>query len=107
MRAGRVVQVATPDELWAHPHDADIARFLGLANVEGVEVIRPEAVSVRRAEGDGNGVVERVTRTGALVRLVVRLDDERRLEAVVATVDHPAAGDRVDVDVDPHGIVRL
>ena len=107
MRAGRVVQAATPDELWAHPHDADIARFLGLANVEGVEVIRPEAVSVRRAEGDGNGVVERVTRTGALVRFVLRLDDERRLEAVVATVDHPEAGDRVDVDVDPHGIVRL
>ena len=52
MRAGRVVQVATPDELWAHPHDADTARFLGLANVEGVEVIRPEAVSVRRAEGE-------------------------------------------------------
>jgi thiamine transport system ATP-binding protein len=107
MRAGRVVQVATPDELWAHPHDADTARFLGLANVEGVEVIRPEAVIVRQAEGDGNGVVERVTRTGALVRLVVRLDDERRLEAAVATVDHPAAGDRVDVEVDPHGIVRL
>ena len=107
MRAGRVVQVATPDELWAHPHDADTARFLGLANVEGVEVIRPEAVIVRRAEGGGNGVVERVTRTGALVRLVLRLDDERRLEAAVATVDHPAAGDRVDVEVDPHGIVRL
>ena len=107
MRAGRVVQVATPDELWAHPHDADTARFLGLANVEGVEAIRPEAVIVRRAEVGGNGVVERVTRTGALVRLVVRLDDERRLEAAVATVDHPAAGDRVDVEVDPHGIVRL
>ena len=107
MRAGRVVQVATPDELWAHPHDADTARFLGLANVEGVEVIRPEAVIVRRAEGGGNGVVERATRTGALVRLVLLLDDDRRLEAVVATVDHPAAGDRVDVEVDPHGIVRL
>ncbi len=70
-------------------------------------MIRPEAVSVRRAESDGNGVVERVTRTGALVRLVVRLDDERRLEAAVATVDHPAAGDRVDVVVDQDGIVRL
>jgi thiamine transport system ATP-binding protein len=107
MRAGRVVQVATPDELWAHPHDADTARFLGLANVDDDEAIRPEAVSVRRADGDGDGVVERVTRTGALVRLVVRLDDERRLVAVAAAVDHPAAGDRVDVDVDPHGIVRL
>ena len=107
MRDGRVVQVGTPDELWAHPDDAVIARFLGLANVEGGEVIRPEAVSVRRADGKGNGVVERATRTGSLVRLVVRLDDERRLEAAVAAVDHPAAGDRVDVDIDPQGIVRL
>ncbi len=107
MRSGRVVQVATPDELWAHPHDADTARFLGLANVEGGEVIRPEAVSVRRADSEGNGVVERATRTGSLVRLVVRLDDERRLVAAVATVDHPATGDRVDVDIDPQGIVRL
>ena len=107
MRAGRVIQVATPDELWAHPHDADTARFLGLANVEEDEAIRPEAVSVRRAVGGGNGLVEQVTRTGPVVRLLVRLDDERRLEAVVATVDHPGAGDRVDVDVDPHGIVRL
>jgi thiamine transport system ATP-binding protein len=107
MRAGRVIQVATPDELWAHPQDADTARFLGLANVDGDEVVRPEAVSVRQADGDGNGVVERVTRTGALVRLVIRLDDDRRLEAAVATVSHPAAGDRVDVDVDPQGIVRL
>jgi thiamine transport system ATP-binding protein len=107
MRAGRVVQVATPDDLWAHPQDADTARFLGLANVEEGEAIRPEAVRVRPADGDGNGVVERVTRTGALVRLVARLDDGRRLEAAAATVDHPAAGDRVNVEVDPHGIVRL
>ena len=107
MRSGRVVQVATPDELWAHPHDADIARFLGLANVEGGEVIRPEAVGVGRAKDDGNGLVEQVTRTGALVRIVIRLDDGRRLEAAVSAIDHPAVGDRVDVDVDPQGIVRL
>jgi len=107
MRAGRVIQVATPDELWARPYDADTARFLGLANVDGDEVIRPEAVSVRRAAGGGDGVVEQVIRTGAAVRLLVRLDDERRLEAVVASVDHPAAGDRVDVEVNPEGIVRV
>ena len=33
MRSGRVVQVATPDELWARPADAWVARFLGHANV--------------------------------------------------------------------------
>ena len=34
MRDGRVVQVATPDELWARPVDEDVARFLGIANVD-------------------------------------------------------------------------
>jgi thiamine transport system ATP-binding protein len=106
MRAGGVVQVATPDELWSHPADADVARFLGLANVAGKEVVRPEAVTVR-ASPDGNGTVESAVRTGPLVRLRVALDDGRALEAAVAAVDHPAPGDRVDVTIDPEGIVRL
>jgi thiamine transport system ATP-binding protein len=106
MRAGRVAQVATPDELWSHPVDTDVARFLGLANVEGDEIVRPEAVTVRAAL-DGNGTVERAVRTGPLVRLRVALDDGRALEAAVAAVDHPAPGDRVAVTIDPEGIVRL
>jgi len=106
MRAGRIVQVATPDELWAHPVDADTARFVGLANVDEEEAIRPEAVTVRGSD-DGNGVVESALRTGPTVELVVRLDDGRRLEAVVASLEHPAIGDRVDVEIVPNGIVRL
>jgi thiamine transport system ATP-binding protein len=106
MRAGRIVQIATPDELWAHPLDADTARFLGFANVDGDEAIRPEAVTVRGSP-DGNGVVEEASRTGPTVQLVVRLDDGRRLEAIVASLEHPAVGDRVDVEIDPEGIVRL
>jgi thiamine transport system ATP-binding protein len=106
MRAGRVVQVATPDELWAHPVDADVARFLGLANVDGGEVVRPEAVVVR-ASADGNATVVSAVRTGPLVRLRVRLDDGRSLEAAVAGVEHPMPGDRVDVHIDPEGIVHL
>ena len=49
MREGRW-QVGTPDELWAHPADTDVARFLGLANVRDGTVIRPEAVTVRHME---------------------------------------------------------
>jgi len=106
MRAGQVVQIATPDELWAHPADADVARFLGLANVDGDEVIRPEAVTVRSSAA-GNGRVERAVRTGPLVRLRIALDDGRSLDAAVAAVEHPQPGDRVDVTIDPEGIVRL
>jgi thiamine transport system ATP-binding protein len=107
MRQGRVVQVATPDELSARPLDEDVARFLGNANVSGGELIRPEAVAVRPASGSGQGVVESAIRSGAVVRLRVRLDEGRVLDSVLAALDHPGVGDRVDVEVDPQGIVRL
>ena len=34
MRDGAIVQIATPERLWAAPADAWVARFIGLANVE-------------------------------------------------------------------------
>jgi thiamine transport system ATP-binding protein len=110
MREGRIVQIATPDELWAHPRDADAARFLGIPNVGADEAIRPEAVRVQSASaeaGPANGTVESAVRTGPTVELVVRLDDGTRLEAVVAALEHPAARERVHVEIDPEGIVRL
>ena len=57
MRAGRIVQVGTPDEVWARPADEDTARFLGLNVLDG-RAIRPEAVAVLQA-AEGNGVVRR------------------------------------------------
>jgi thiamine transport system ATP-binding protein len=107
MRAGQVVQAATPDDLWARPRDADVARFLGIENVDANEIVRPEAVRVRPALDGGTATVESVVRTGPIVRIAVLLDDGRRLEAIEATLEHPAPGERVDVDVDPEGIVPL
>ena len=107
MREGRVVQLATPDELWAGPVDEDVARFLGIANVDGAMVVRPEAVAVRAAAARGDGIVEAAVRVGPVVRLRVRLDDGRVLQAVMTSLAHPRPGDRVDVAVDPQGIVRL
>jgi thiamine transport system ATP-binding protein len=106
MRAGRIVQVGTPDELWARPTDADVARFLGQTVREGTAV-RPEAVSVRPSRGHGDGVVDSATRVGPTVRLLVRLDDGGELVAVSTALDHPQPGDRVDVDVDPAGVRDL
>jgi thiamine transport system ATP-binding protein len=107
MREGRIVQIAPPDQLWAAPVDEDVARFLGIANVDGREAIRPEAVRVVSASGDGDGVVESAVRVGPLVRLRVRLDDNRVLESVTTALDHPSAGDRVDVAIDTAGVVDL
>jgi thiamine transport system ATP-binding protein len=107
LRDGRIAQTGSPDELWSSPADEDLARFLGLRNVARGVIVRPEAVTVRPADGDGDGVVESAVRHGPTVRLVVRLTDGSALEAAVAALEHPAPGERVDVEVAPEGIVRL
>jgi thiamine transport system ATP-binding protein len=106
VREGRVVQVGTADELWGRPADEDVARFLGLANVRDGRAVRPEAVRLTTCEDGrgGDGVVESVARQGPTVRVVVRLDDGSELEAAVASLDHPRAGERVDVEIDPAGV---
>ncbi len=102
IREGRIAQSGTPDELWAHPADEDVALFLGQSVVDG-RAFRPEAVSVRRAaDGESaDAVVESAVRHGPMVRLVVRLHDGDRLAAAVTAIDHPIAGDRVTVAIEP------
>jgi thiamine transport system ATP-binding protein len=110
MRAGRLVQVAAPDELWNLPVDAWTARFLGLANVEErgatALVTRPEAVRVTRAL-PGAGIVTMAERRGPIVRLRLLLDGGRRLEAVATGVEHPLVGERVEAEIDPAGVVEV
>jgi thiamine transport system ATP-binding protein len=108
LRAGRIVQVGTPDDVWARPADADVARFLGQSVRDGA-AIRPESVVARAVAGDstGNGIVESVTRAGPTVRLVLLLDDGSTLESAMTALEHPGPGDRVAVEIDPEGVVEL
>jgi thiamine transport system ATP-binding protein len=105
LRAGKLVQAGTPDELWAHPADADLAHFLGLPSLRDGTIVRPEAVHVAPADGRGNGVVEAAMRQGAAVRL--RLDNGEFLDAIVTSLEHPAAGERVSVEIDMEGVLEL
>jgi thiamine transport system ATP-binding protein len=108
MRAGRIVQVGTPDQVWSGPADEDTARFLGLNVLDG-RAIRPEAVSVGRAAhgAEGEGVVTQAVRQGPTVRLTIELDAGGTLQAVVAALDHPNRGDRVRVVIDESGVTAL
>jgi thiamine transport system ATP-binding protein len=108
LRAGRLAQVAPPEELWARPADDWVARFLGMRNVmrngDRATILRPEAVQV--APGD-DAVVVAADRDGPVVRLRVRRDDGSELDAVAVGVDAPDPGARVGVAVDPAGIVEV
>jgi thiamine transport system ATP-binding protein len=108
LRAGRIAQVATPNELWARPADAWVARFLGMRNVidDGarLRVVRPEAV---RLQPGGDAVVTGVERRGAVIYVTVRTADGEELEAATTTLDPPQAGDHVHVELDPAGVVPV
>ncbi len=108
LRAGRLAQVAPPDELWARPADDWVARFLGLRNVvvhgERATVTRPEAVHLR--PGDEATVVS-VQRDGPVVRSVVQMDNGREVESVSVGIEASRVGDRVSIEVDPGGVLEV
>ena len=110
MRDGRIVQVASPEELWAHPADAWVARFVGLANVvedgAAATVVRPEGVSFR-PDPRGDAVVGGTRRDGPLVTISARYDDGREIVSAETGLSPPAPGTRVAVEIDPAAVVEI
>jgi iron(III) transport system ATP-binding protein len=75
MDRGRIVQIGTPTEIYAHPVDAYTADFLGGANLipmadGGYLVIRREDIEI--GKGDVRGRVEGVEFLGSVTRYRVR-----------------------------------
>jgi putative spermidine/putrescine transport system ATP-binding protein len=109
MRSGTLEQIATPDELYAHPASAFVAEFVGIMNripgdmldllgrpsalvgagdgspagsADGLDaLVRPEGLRLT-ASRHGNGIVTTRTFLGQLTRLSVRLSGD-----VVVQVD--------------------
>lgn len=110
MREGTIVQVASPERLWAAPADAWVARFIGLANVEerGATsfVTRPEAV-VFRADPHGDAVVDSAEREGPVVTLRARYDDGHEIVSAHAGLAPPTPGTRVAVEIDREAVVEV
>ena len=129
MRAGRLEQIAAPDEVYSRPSTAFVADFVGLTNrVPGVAadgtaevlggrvpllagsphhgpvtvLLRPESIGVR-ADAAGTGEVVTSSFLGSVGRVQVRTPDGAMILAQVATseVAHLASGTRVELDVRP------
>ncbi|WP_263165280.1 ABC transporter ATP-binding protein [Streptomyces sp. SCSIO ZS0520] len=123
MREGRLAQSGTPMEVWQHPADAFVARFLGFHNLTAATVrgeaaetawggiavpagsrqgpatvlVRPTGV---RLTDSGAGLTCRVTaRTflGGQVAVHLQPEGAPRLEAVCPLHSAPAPGDKVTV----------
>jgi thiamine transport system ATP-binding protein len=132
MRAGRIVQLGSPVEVWRQPADGFVARFLGFTNVFEVDVRQGLAVtpagSFTTERGDGPACV--VLRPDALTLaplgsadaegealtagfrgdhflVPVRLQTGAVVEVVVRSAGVPAPGDRVGVRVDRAAVVVI
>ena len=128
MRAGKLVQIGPPDELYFHPVDADVAEFFcqlnrlhayvkdgavatpwgalpagGFAEGDGVEILfRPEQVKLGAAARDDlpRAVVERCSPLGGERLLQLRLcADSTRLRVRLPYEDCPATGAEVGVKI--------
>jgi thiamine transport system ATP-binding protein len=110
LRAGRILQVASPEQLWAGPADAWVARFIGLENVEerGATslVTRPEGVVLRPDTG-GDALIVAAERDGPVVTLRARYDDGREIVSAHAGLTAPPTGARVEVEIDPAGVLEV
>ena len=133
MRDGRIAQSGTPLEVWQHPADEFVARFLGFDNVvestvsgeaadtpwgkvpvpegapqgPGTLLIRPAGVRlVAPADGLRCTVAARTFR-GTHVAVHLQPRDAPRLEAACALRQAPEPGDEVGVEFDAAEIVLL
>ncbi|MCT2587479.1 ABC transporter ATP-binding protein [Actinophytocola gossypii] len=129
MRAGRIIQVGEPAEVWRRPVDEDTARFLGCGEVLSATVaggvarcalgevrlpwaadgrarlgLRPTALRPAD-EGVPGEVVHRVHRRDH-VRLRVRVDG-RLVDAVAGMGDAPPVGAEVRLAMDEDGVALL
>ncbi|MEV6816146.1 sulfate ABC transporter ATP-binding protein [Micromonospora sp. NPDC051296] len=74
---GRVEQIGSPDELYDHPANEFVMRFLGPVTQLGDQLVRPHDLQISTDGGDTAGVVGRVSR-------ITRIGFEIRVEVTTA-----------------------
>ncbi len=103
INAGRLEQSGAPAEMYDHPANEFVMKFLGPATVLDGSWVRPHDLIVRRQPnaGDHPGVVERVTHLGFEVRV------DLRMEGWGSTWVQLSRGAAADLDLSPDDLVWL
>jgi putative spermidine/putrescine transport system ATP-binding protein len=122
MRDGRTEQIAPPDVVYREPATPFVAGFIGTMNlIEGAVAaggfrhagfvlpvpvpdgpatlaVRPEALTIARADGSGAASVHRVTDYGTHAIVDIALDDGVRLKSMAPDARAWTAGMAVDLE---------
>ena len=110
MHDGRIEQLGSPVEVWEHPVNEFVARFLGYNVTDalggGRVAVRPDSLRVD-PEGPIAGVVTARTFRRDHFLLEVKVADAPSLEVAVTGERIPATGDPVRLAADPAAIVPL
>lgn len=101
MHSGSIVQVGTPEQVWADPASSTVARFLGhgnlFENTGGIEMWRADAAYID-PQGELRGVVTRRLFRGQQYEVTVALNDGG--DAKFWLADPPAMGEPVSLTLD-------
>ena len=110
MHDGHIEQLGSPVEVWEHPANEFVARFLGYNVTDalggGRIAVRPDSLRVD-PEGPIAGVVTARTFRRDHFLLEVKVADAPSLEVAVTGDRIPATGDPVRLAADPAAIVPL
>lgn len=129
MRTGAIDQVGTPEEVYSRPRTLEVARFVGLAQINVLEAesfpalaagrqgallaVRPEDVGVAGSRLNVPGAVslpgrvELIEPAGDHALLTLALDGGGRLTARIEPELRPEAGHRTEALVDPARVHRF
>ncbi len=119
IKEGRIVDVNTPENLYAKPRNSWVASFVGEANfLSGKELsdhfrapshkVRPEQTFLVRPEDflitsttdtPGNAVIEETIFSGFYTDITAKLDNGRPVYIKTLTRERPVKGQRVDITI--------
>jgi ABC-type Fe3+/spermidine/putrescine transport system ATPase subunit len=137
MRAGKVEQIGTPQDIYHNPASLFVAKFLGLANVLEGEVnqaggqavihtgignipvdgsqqgrvtvlVRPDMAKLDSKAGyQIKGRVEEISFRGTICRMVITVDDTRLIFDFPSSEPVPGVGEQVLLSFDPDRAVQV
>jgi ABC-type Fe3+/spermidine/putrescine transport system ATPase subunit len=125
MRAGRIEQIGTPEEIYRRPRSRFVAEFIGESNFfpaalagehggpGGVVMVRPESVRISRDEGFVAGEVLHTSFLGSFTRVAIRCEgcaDPVLAELHGSSTTAPeelAPGRRVQLSWEPEDAVAI
>ena len=137
MRAGRIEQIGTPQEIYRHPDSLFVARFLGLSNLlpaelrrldgrsmvqtpiglipipeqeiqYGTVLLRPDSIHLDgKGEYQVNGKVTETSFRGSYCRAVISVGDTQLTLDLPANASIPEEGQAVTISFDPQEAIQF